>query len=131
MPRRWRSPTRPASASAIRALGLDRRVQAIAGGAVVTLAAAAAVSVAIARAGGTTPPRWAPERSHGLGAELPDAERERIRQRDRKRERRMVVDNAGHQARAPGGRGEAAEGGAAAASGLGELTAQHLGVRGG
>ncbi len=33
----------------IRALGLDRRVQAIAGGTVVTLAAAAAVSVAIAR----------------------------------------------------------------------------------
>jgi len=33
----------------IRALGLDRRVQAIAGGAVVTVAAAAAVSVAIAR----------------------------------------------------------------------------------
>jgi hypothetical protein len=28
-------------------------------------------------------------------AEVPDAERERIRQRDRKRERRMVVDNAG------------------------------------
>jgi hypothetical protein len=27
--------------------------------------------------------------------EMPDAERERIRQRDRKRERRMVVDNAG------------------------------------
>ena len=27
--------------------------------------------------------------------EVPDAERERIRQRDRKRERRMVVDNAG------------------------------------
>jgi hypothetical protein len=27
--------------------------------------------------------------------ELPEAERERIRQRDRKRERRMVVDNAG------------------------------------
>jgi hypothetical protein len=26
---------------------------------------------------------------------VPDAERERIRQRDRKRERRMVVDNAG------------------------------------
>lgn len=26
---------------------------------------------------------------------MPDAERERIRQRDRKRERRMVVDNAG------------------------------------
>ena len=33
----------------IRAIGLDRRVQAIAGGAVVTLAAATAVSVAIAR----------------------------------------------------------------------------------
>jgi len=33
----------------IRALGLDRRMQAIAGGAVVTMAAAAAVSVAIAR----------------------------------------------------------------------------------
>jgi hypothetical protein len=33
----------------VRAIGLDRRVQAIAGGAVVTLAAAAAVSVAIAR----------------------------------------------------------------------------------
>jgi hypothetical protein len=33
----------------LRAFGLDRRVQAIAGGAVVTLAAAAAVSVAIAR----------------------------------------------------------------------------------
>jgi hypothetical protein len=33
----------------IRALGLDRRVQAIAGGTVVTLAATAAVSVAIAR----------------------------------------------------------------------------------
>ena len=28
-------------------------------------------------------------------ADLPDAERERVRQRDRKRERRMVVDNAG------------------------------------
>jgi hypothetical protein len=28
-------------------------------------------------------------------SEVPDAERERIRQRDRKRERRMVVDNAG------------------------------------
>jgi hypothetical protein len=27
--------------------------------------------------------------------DVPDAERERIRQRDRKRERRMVVDNAG------------------------------------
>jgi hypothetical protein len=27
--------------------------------------------------------------------QVPDAERERIRQRDRKRERRMVVDNAG------------------------------------
>jgi hypothetical protein len=26
---------------------------------------------------------------------MPDAERERIRKRDRKRERRMVVDNAG------------------------------------
>jgi len=33
----------------LRAFGLDRRVQAIAGGTVVTLAAAAAVSVAIAR----------------------------------------------------------------------------------
>ena len=33
----------------MRAIGLDRRVQAIAGGAVVTLAAATAVSVAIAR----------------------------------------------------------------------------------
>jgi hypothetical protein len=33
----------------VRALGLDRRVQAIAGGAVVTLAAAAAVGLAIAR----------------------------------------------------------------------------------
>jgi hypothetical protein len=33
----------------VRTLGLDRRVQAIAGGAVVTLAAAAAVSLAIAR----------------------------------------------------------------------------------
>ena len=33
----------------IRAIGLDRRVQAIAGGAVVTLAAATAVSLAIAR----------------------------------------------------------------------------------
>ncbi len=33
----------------IRALGLDRRMQAIAGGAVVTMAAAAAVRVAIAR----------------------------------------------------------------------------------
>jgi hypothetical protein len=33
----------------LRAFGLDRRVQAIAGGAVVTLAAAAAVSVAIMR----------------------------------------------------------------------------------
>ena len=33
----------------VRALGLDRRVQAIAGGAVVTLAAAVAVSMAIAR----------------------------------------------------------------------------------
>jgi hypothetical protein len=33
----------------VRSLGLDRRVQAIAGGAVVTLAAAAAVSLAIAR----------------------------------------------------------------------------------
>jgi len=33
----------------IRTLGLDRRMQAIAGGAVVTMAAAAAVSVAIAR----------------------------------------------------------------------------------
>jgi hypothetical protein len=33
----------------VRTLGLDRRVQAIAGGAVVTLAAAAAVGVAIAR----------------------------------------------------------------------------------
>jgi hypothetical protein len=33
----------------VRALGLDRRVQAVAGGAVVTLAAAAAVGVAIAR----------------------------------------------------------------------------------
>jgi len=33
----------------LRVLGLDRRVQAIAGGAVVTLAAAAAVGVAIAR----------------------------------------------------------------------------------
>jgi hypothetical protein len=28
-------------------------------------------------------------------ADIPEAERERIRQRDRKRERRMVVDNAG------------------------------------
>jgi hypothetical protein len=28
-------------------------------------------------------------------SQLPDAERERIRQRDRKREQRMVVDNAG------------------------------------
>jgi hypothetical protein len=28
-------------------------------------------------------------------AQMPDAERERIRQRDRKRERRMVIDNAG------------------------------------
>ena len=27
--------------------------------------------------------------------EIPEAERERIRQRDRKREQRMVVDNAG------------------------------------
>ncbi len=27
--------------------------------------------------------------------DIPDAERERIRHRDRKRERRMVVDNAG------------------------------------
>ncbi|HEY6470383.1 MAG TPA: hypothetical protein VI434_11510 [Candidatus Dormibacteraeota bacterium] len=27
--------------------------------------------------------------------DLPDAERVRVRQRDRKRERRMVVDNAG------------------------------------
>jgi hypothetical protein len=27
--------------------------------------------------------------------DLPDAERERVRHRDRKRERRMVVDNAG------------------------------------
>lgn len=33
----------------LRAFGLDRRVQAVAGGAVVTLAAAAALSVAIAR----------------------------------------------------------------------------------
>jgi hypothetical protein len=33
----------------VRTLGLDRRVQAIAGGAVVTLAAAAAVSLAITR----------------------------------------------------------------------------------
>lgn len=33
----------------IRALGLDRRVQALAGGAVITLAAATAVSVAISR----------------------------------------------------------------------------------
>jgi hypothetical protein len=33
----------------VRALGLDRRVQAVAGGAVVTLAAVAAVGVAIAR----------------------------------------------------------------------------------
>jgi hypothetical protein len=33
----------------LRALGLDRRVQAIAGGAVVTLAAATAVGVAVAR----------------------------------------------------------------------------------
>ena len=33
----------------VRTLGLDRRVQAVAGGAVVTLAAAAAVGVAIAR----------------------------------------------------------------------------------
>jgi hypothetical protein len=33
----------------VRTLGLDRRVQAIAGGAVVTIAAAAAVGVAIAR----------------------------------------------------------------------------------
>jgi hypothetical protein len=33
----------------VRAIGLDRRVQAIAGGAVVTLAAATAVSLAIAR----------------------------------------------------------------------------------
>lgn len=28
-------------------------------------------------------------------ADIPDAERERIRQRDRKRAQRMVVDNAG------------------------------------
>jgi hypothetical protein len=28
-------------------------------------------------------------------ADLPEADRERVRQRDRKRERRMVVDNAG------------------------------------
>jgi hypothetical protein len=27
--------------------------------------------------------------------DVPDTERERVRQRDRKRERRMVVDNAG------------------------------------
>ncbi|HUZ70235.1 MAG TPA: hypothetical protein VMU65_11015 [Candidatus Saccharimonadales bacterium] len=27
--------------------------------------------------------------------DLPDAERERVRHRDRKRERRMIVDNAG------------------------------------
>jgi hypothetical protein len=39
----------PGFGGRVRALGLDRRVQAIAGGAVVTLAAAAAVSVAIAR----------------------------------------------------------------------------------
>jgi hypothetical protein len=37
------------SVARIRALGLDRRVQAIAGGAVVTLAAATAVGVAVAR----------------------------------------------------------------------------------
>lgn len=36
-------------AARLRAIGLDRRVQALAGGAVVTLAAAAAVGVAIAR----------------------------------------------------------------------------------
>lgn len=39
----------------LRALRLDRRIQAIAGGAVVTLAAAAAVSVAIARGRRHTP----------------------------------------------------------------------------
>jgi hypothetical protein len=44
------SRARPRGAGArLRALGLDRRVQAIAGGAVVTLAAAAAVGVAVAR----------------------------------------------------------------------------------
>lgn len=39
----------PGVGGRIRALGLDRRMQAIAGGAVVTMAAAAAVRVAIAR----------------------------------------------------------------------------------
>ncbi len=44
------SNARPRRAGArLRALGLDRRVQAIAGGAVVTLAAATAVGVAVAR----------------------------------------------------------------------------------
>ena len=62
--------------------------------------------------------------------ELPEAERERIRQRDRKRERRMVVDNAGIKRVLPAVAREAPEGGGATPSGLGELTAQHLGVRG-
>jgi hypothetical protein len=39
--------------------------------------------------------RSTPERTMDQEPEVPDAERERIRQRDRKRERRMVVDNAG------------------------------------
>lgn len=39
----------PGIAARLRALGVDRRVQAIAGGAVVTLAAAAAVGVAVGR----------------------------------------------------------------------------------
>jgi hypothetical protein len=53
----------PGMNARLRALGFDRRVQAIAGGAVVTLAAAAAVRVAVGRGR-----RRAPAAASALGA---------------------------------------------------------------
>jgi hypothetical protein len=53
----------PGMNARLRALGFDRRVQAIAGGAVVTLAAAAAVGVAVGRGR-----RRAPAQASALGA---------------------------------------------------------------
>jgi hypothetical protein len=53
----------PGMNARLRALGFDRRVQAIAGGAVVTLAAAAAVGVALGRGR-----RRAPAQASALGA---------------------------------------------------------------
>ena len=127
----WRSRTRPASACASAPLGLDRRVQAIAGGAVVTLAAAAAVSLAITRGR-----RHDPATSRRLTApmdsepQIPDAERERIRQRDRKREQRMVVDNAGIKRVLPAVAEKKRKARCVPGSRLAELPAQHFGVGG-